>query len=196
VIQWGKKLTTCKGGGEIMSPKVKKDASPHDELVQAVRTKLEGAGLEVKKPNEPIEWPGELKKLWPTPDILIENAKSGTEFIFIIEYDENNDPGRSITKYWPYIDKYNSTRRIIYIGVWKWKKDGAYGEGFFKSAIFIGEKFIKLYPSFNCHFIRRSKEERSTEVQDIACKIQEIVQAYSSATGALGLLDIPFVLCL
>ena len=166
--------------------------SHHEELVQAVRTNLEDPGLEVKggPPDVPIEWPGELQKeFWPRADILIVNAKSGTQFI--IESDEDSDPGRNISKYWPYIDKYNSIRRIIYIGVWKGGQ--TYGEGYFKSAIFIGEKFTKLYPSFSCHFIGRSQK---TTVQEIACRIQEIVQAYTSATGALGLLDIPFVLCL
>jgi hypothetical protein len=153
-----------------MSPKVR-DAFLN-ALVQDVRLNLKVAGLEVKGPNVPIERPGELqKKFWPKADILIVNAKSGTEFI--IEYDENSDAGRSITKYWPYIDKYNS-KQIIYIGVWKWKRGGAFGEGFFKLARFIGEeKFTKLYPSFSCRFIER----RTETVQEIACKIQEIVQA-------------------
>ena len=152
-----------------MSPK-KKDAFLREELVPAVRANLAGvAGLEVKEPDEPIEWPGESQQLWPIADIKIINAKSGTEFI--IESDDGGDAGRSITKYWPYIDKYNS-KRIIYIGVWK--SSPTYGEGYFKLAQFIGEKFMKLYPSFSCRFIRRSTE---TTVQEIACRIQEIVQA-------------------
>jgi len=162
-----------------MSPKTI-DAFLKD-LVKAVRTNLEdagliAAGLEVKGPNVPIERPGELqKKFWPKADILIVNAKSGTEFI--IEYDENSDAGRSITKYWPYIDKYNdkyNSKQIIYIGVWK--RGQTYGESYFKLARFIGEeKFTKLYPStlFTCHFFERSTET----VQEIACMIQEIVQA-------------------
>lgn len=148
-----------------MSPEVR-DAFL-SALVQDVRTNLKGADLEVLGPNKPIEWPGESRKLWPIADIIV-NAKSGTQFI--IESDGGGDAGRSITKYWPYIDKYNS-RRIIYIGVWK--SGQTCGEGYFKLASFIGEKFTKLYPLFSYRFIERSTET----VQEIACKIQEIVQA-------------------
>jgi len=144
-----------------------RDAFLHG-LVQAVRPQLETTGLEVIGPDVAIEWPGELRQLWPKADILMSAAKSGTQFI--IEYDEDSDAGRSIIKYWPYIDKYKSIR-IIYIGIWK--SGQTYGEGFFKLALFIGEEFSKLYPSFSCHFIRRSTET----VEEIARKIQEIVQA-------------------
>lgn len=60
-----------------------------------------------------IEIEGQPGNLWPQADILI--SMPGRRFI--IEYDEDSDPGRSLVKYWPVLDE--SNHAITIIEVWK-----------------------------------------------------------------------------
>jgi hypothetical protein len=88
---------------------------------------------------------------------------------FIIEYDEDSDPGRSLTKYWPYIDSVSDIPLTV---IEIWRRGPTIGLGFAELAKWMGKKLEQLYPSLRYEFIERMDEE----AQAIAQKIAEIVE--------------------
>ncbi|MBN1176233.1 MAG: hypothetical protein JXA51_00990 [Dehalococcoidales bacterium] len=88
--------------------------------------------------------------LWPQADILI--SMPGRRFI--IEYDEDSDPGRSLVKYWPVLD--DSRYAITIIEVWKGGQ--TVGRGYATLAKWMGTRLMKLYPGTIYEFIERTDE--------------------------------------
>ena len=114
-----------------------------------------------------IEWNNQPRSLWPKADLLIKKP----ERWFVIEYDEDSDPGRSLIKYWPYIDSARGTPLTV-IGIWE--SGSTIGLGFAKLARWMGERLMKLHSAslFHYEFIERKDETP----QAIAQKIVQIVQ--------------------
>ena len=117
-----------------------------------------------------IEWEGQPKYYWPEADIVI--SLPGRQFI--IEYDEDNDPGRSLTKYWPILDESGHISLTI---IEVWKKGPAIGQGYATLAKWMGERLMKFYPGCIFEFIERKDE--SAEV--ITDRIARIVLGKSSS---------------
>ena len=61
-----------------------------------------------------MEWAGHPRNTWPEADLVFERQ----ERRFIVEYDEDSDPGRSLVKYWPILHKESKVPLTI-IEVWK-----------------------------------------------------------------------------
>lgn len=113
-----------------------------------------------------IEWSSYSRNLWPEADLLIETPGRR----FIIEYDEDSDPGRSIIKYWPIIhDRKGDNISIIEI----WKRGSTIGRGYAELAKWIGQRMMELYPSFTYIFIEKTEETAKV----IAMEIEKIVEA-------------------
>jgi len=112
-----------------------------------------------------IEWSSYSQNLWPEADLLIETPGRR----FIIEYDEDSDPGRSIIKYWPTIhDRKGDNISIIEI----WRRGSTIGQGYAELAKWIGQRMMELYPGFAYMFIERADET----VKVIAGEIAKIVE--------------------
>ena len=118
-----------------------------------------------------IPWYNQPRNLWPKADLLIEKPA----LWFIIEYDEDSDPGRSLTKYWPRIDLAGGIPLTI---IEIWKRGSTIGLGFAELAKWMGRKLEELYPSFRYEFIERTDEE----AQAIAQKIAKIVEQPETLT--------------
>jgi hypothetical protein len=110
-----------------------------------------------------IEVEGQPGNLWPQADIVI--SMPGRRFI--IEYDEDSDPGRNLVKYWPVLDESHYTVTIIEI----WKGGKTVGRSFTTLAKWMGTKLMKLYPGTIYEFIERADE--STE--EIANRIAKMI---------------------
>ncbi|MDD5701753.1 MAG: hypothetical protein PHU23_06835 [Dehalococcoidales bacterium] len=99
-----------------------------------------------------IEWTEHPKSIWPEADILIETKNHR----YIVEYDEDCDPVRSITKYWPILDVKGKVP-ITLVGIWR--KGQTTGKSFGELAQWIGAKLTELYsPNFNYWFVERKNE--------------------------------------
>ena len=85
-----------------------------------LRTML--SDLKTEYPQWPIEdhfklqWPGQPYDTWPEADIVIDMPGRR----FVINYDEDSDPGRSLAKYWPILNELEHVSLTI-IQVWKIK---------------------------------------------------------------------------
>jgi len=113
-----------------------------------------------------VEWIDHPKNLWPESDIIIDIPKGR----FIVEYDEDSDPGRSIIKYWPIIhDRKDGNISIIEI----WKRGPTIGRGYAELAKWIGQRMMELYPGFTYIFIEKTEETAKV----IAMEIEKIVEA-------------------
>jgi len=97
-----------------------------------------------------IEIEGQTGNLWPQADILI--SMPGRRFI--IKYDEDSDPGRSLVKYWPVLDESNHAITIIEV----WKGGKTVGRGFATLAKWMGTRLMQLYPGTIYEFIERTDE--------------------------------------
>lgn len=132
--------------------------------------------LEVKH-HQKVEWPSELNTLfWPQADIWITNKKLKTTFI--IEHDEDSDPGRSLVKYWPYLDKHKRQKPEIVVIIGLWRRGATFGEGYSKLAKFMGEKLEKLYPFFRYTFMEHrseTAEESAHEIVKIMDDVKELI---------------------
>ena len=129
----------------------------------------------IKGPNEPIEWPGQPKNLWPKADVIVDLP----DIQVIIETDEDSDPCRSIIKYWPYLEKY-AGRKIMLIEIWK--RGSTIGKGFFELAQFIGKKFEKTFPEFSY----LPKERHAESPQQMARWVLTILQALKKRKSETG----------
>lgn len=112
-----------------------------------------------------IPWSNKPRSLWPKADLLVAKP----ERWFIVEYDEDSDPGRSLTKYWPYIaSSEGAPLTVIEI----WRRGPTIGYGFAELAKWMGKQLEELYPLFHYEFIDRAHET----AQVIAQKIVRIVE--------------------
>jgi len=64
--------------------------------------------------HQKIEWLVHPRNMWPEADVVIDIRGRR----FIVEYDEDSDPGRSLVKYWPILHQASKTPLTI-IEVWK-----------------------------------------------------------------------------
>lgn len=113
-----------------------------------------------------IKWRGQPKKMWPEADLVIDVPARR----FIIEYDEDSDPGRTIIKYWPILYQTNQVPLTI---IQIWKRGPKTGQGYATLAKWMGARLMELYPTFIYESIER-KDETSRK---IVKKIAEIVEA-------------------
>jgi hypothetical protein len=98
-----------------------------------------------------IEWAGQPRNIWPEADIVINTPGRR----FIVEYDEDSDPGRSLIKYWPVLHESNQAAFTI---IQVWKKGQTVGQGFAKLAEWMGIRLMRLYPGTIYEFIERTNE--------------------------------------
>ena len=110
-----------------------------------------------------FEWAGQPKTMWPEADLLITMPSRR----FVIEYDEDSDPGRSLTKYWPMLHV-TSKPRLTIIEIWK--SGLTIGKGYAELAEWMGARLMELYPLFVYKFIERSHEP-SEEMAERVAKI-------------------------
>jgi hypothetical protein len=126
------------------------------------------------KPHFRIEWQ-HPKSEWPGPeaDILIDTPSRR----FIIEDDNDCDPGRSIIKYWPILDA-DTKISLTIIGIWE--RGHTTGEGYGKLAEWVGTKLMELYsPRFVYRFIERKDES----AKSITEKVAQIITSYLGNNG-------------
>jgi len=111
-----------------------------------------------------IEWKGQPRDIWPEADIVI--SMPGRRFI--VEYNEDGDPGRSLIKYWPVLeDLVEGSLTIIEVC----KNGQTIGQGYSTLATWLGEKMMELYPGTIYKYI-----ERTNEPSDYICeKIAQVI---------------------
>ena len=97
-----------------------------------------------------IEWSSQPRSLWPEADIVIDTGVRR----FIVEYDEDSDPSRSLIKYWPIIEREGGLLTII--GVWK--RGSTVGRGYAELAKWVGTRLREMYPKFDYKFLERDDE--------------------------------------
>lgn len=112
-----------------------------------------------------INWNGQLRNVWPEADILINMGSR----LFIIEYDEDSDPGRSLIKYWPIIHQKEGLLTIIEV----WKRGRTIGTGYAVLAKWMGTRLKETYPMFEYKFLERDEETS----RSIARTITETIDA-------------------
>jgi hypothetical protein len=113
-----------------------------------------------------IEWMGQPKNMWPEADLLIDTATRR----FIVEYDEDSDPSRSLTKYWPIVHQTNQVPLTV---IEVWKRGPTIGRGYAEVTKWMAARLMELYPTFVYEFIERKDE--TTRI--IAKRIARIVEA-------------------
>jgi len=118
-----------------------------------------------------VEWIGQPKNIWPEADIIIDTGQRR----FIVEYDENSDPGRSLTKYWPILH-YASKVPVTLIQIWK--RGRAIGLGYAEVVRWIAARLMELYPDFLYEFIERTNEPARL----VAKMVAQIIE--TSRTGS------------
>lgn len=112
-----------------------------------------------------IAWRSQPEIIWPQADLLIPERR------VIVECDENSDPGRSLTKYWPLIDLGRGGHLTV---IEVWKRGPTFGFGFAEIAKWMGRKLMRLYPSFRYEFIERRDETADTIAKQIAQIVKQI----------------------
>ena len=113
-----------------------------------------------------IQWVGQPKNMWPEADLLIEVPGRR----FIVEYDEDTDPGRRLIKHWPVIHQNRETPLTI---VEVWRRGPTIGPSYADLAKWMGARLKELYPTFVYEFIERKDETAKT----IAKKVAQIIEA-------------------
>lgn len=119
-----------------------------------------------------IEWINQPKNLWPESDIIIDTHTGR----FIVEYDEDSDPGRSLIKYWPIIHE-NQKSPLTLIEIWS--RGPTIGKGYAELAKWVGEKIMELYPMFVYRFVERTDKTAKVIAQEVA----KIVEAGKTRNG-------------
>ena len=119
-----------------------------------------------------IEIAGQPGTLWPQADIVINMPGR----YFIIEYDEDSDPGRSLVKYWPVLEDLNRAITIIEV----WKSGKTVGKSFATLAKWMGMRLMQLYPGTIYEFIERTDESAEQITERIALMILGREKYYSS----------------
>lgn len=111
-----------------------------------------------------IKWEGQPRNIWPVADIVI--SMPGRQFI--VEYDEDTDPGRNLVKYWPVIHESNQASLTI---IEIWRKGPTIGRGYATLSKWMGTRLMKLYPGTIYEFIERTDEP----AEYITYKIAQII---------------------
>lgn len=120
-----------------------------------------------------MEWAGHPRNAWPEADVVIEMQGHR----FIVEYDEDSDPGRSLVKYWPILHQASKAPLTI---IEVWKRGSTVGQSQAELAKWMGTRFEQLHPSFAYKFIERKDETASTIAQMIA----KVVEAQTAAASS------------
>lgn len=116
-----------------------------------------------------IEWSGQPRSLWPEADIVIDTGARR----FIVEYDEDSDPSRSLIKYWPIIERGGGFLTIIEV----WKRGPTIGRGYAELAKWVGARLRGMYPKFDYKFLERSDEASRPMAKAITQLIKASLQA-------------------
>ena len=114
------------------------------------------------------EWSGHPRALWPEADIVIDTANRR----FIIEYDEDSDPGRSLIKYWPVIEQAKVPLTIVQV----WKRGSTIGRGYAELARWIGARLKGMHPTFGYAFIERNDETSRSMARTLTQYIKSSLQ--------------------
>lgn len=115
------------------------------------------SGLKTRCPQWPIEdhfkiqWLGQPHNTWPEADIVIDIPGRR----FVIDYDEDGNPGNNLTKYWPILHD-PKTVPLTIIQIWKRRKETC--ESFARLTIWMGMRLMKIYPGTIHEFIERNSE--------------------------------------
>lgn len=118
------------------------------------------------KDHTKLEWLGQPRNMWPEADLFLN--VSGRKFI--VEYDEDSDPGRSVVKYWPILQQSGEVPVTI---IEVWKRGPTIGQGYATLAKWMGVRLMELYPTFTYEFIERTGETAAT----IADKVGRIIES-------------------
>ncbi len=111
-----------------------------------------------------VQCMGQPKNIWPEADIVINMP--GRQFI--VEYDEDCDPGRNLVKYWPILN-HNKRASLTIIEVWKGGRLIACG--FPMIAKWVNARLEELCPGTIYEFIERTDEPAKL----IANKVVQII---------------------
>ena len=83
------------------------------KLAKALHFSFQEARDPIIKRLDPLEysfpWPGQNKLIWPRADV---SGLLCAGEVFIVEIDDQNDPVRSVVKYWPLLDAMESGDEI------------------------------------------------------------------------------------
>lgn len=109
-----------------------------------------------------VEWKGQPKSHWPEADIFVDTPTRQ----FIIEYDDDSDPGRSLIKYWPVLQASGDKTPFTIIEVWR--RGSTIGGGYAGLAKWIGARLMELYPPFVYEFIERRDESAKAIAEKLA----------------------------
>lgn len=134
-------------------------------------------GIELEMPNNKlIPWPGEEQQYWPKADICGFLKSSGK--FFIIEIDDQADPGRSVVKYWPLLHAMSEEsfkhEPILFLEISS--RNGTLGDGYQKLAQFIGERFEELFKDKGVFEYEYMLLDRSKSAEKVAEDILEFLK--------------------
>ena len=119
-----------------------------------------------------IEWAGQPSNIWPEADIIIDIPGRR----FIIDYDEDNDPGRNLIKYWPILhEQDNISLTIIQV----WKRGKSTDDDVPLLTRWMGARLMKLYPGNIYELIERTYEPAEV----ITKKISQIILGREPFSG-------------
>lgn len=122
-----------------------------------------------------VVWPGRSRQVWPQADI---SGKLASGEIFIVEIDDQADPGRSFAKYWPVLyavsrgEHEHPPIRFFEIS----SPDSICGIGYELLAQFIGERFQEMYPGmFSYGYTSLKGKDAKVLAQEILAFLKESV---------------------
>jgi hypothetical protein len=111
-----------------------------------------------------IEWKGNTRNMWPEADLVINMPGRR----FIVEYDEEGYPGRSLLKYWYVLTQ---TKRVSFTIIEVCKRGQSIDHDIATFIEWIGAKLMKLNPGTIHEFIEMTDEPAEL----IASKIVQII---------------------
>ena len=112
-----------------------------------------------------IEWGGQPRSIWPEADILVHAGGRR----FIIEYDEDSDPGRSLVKYWPVMQQGKGPLTIIEV----WERGSTVGQGYAELAKWMAARLMEMYPTFDYKFVQRIDETSRSMAKTLTLIIKD-----------------------
>ena len=108
-----------------------------------------------------IECRSQPRNVWPEADIVIVLPTAQ----FIVEYDEDSNPGWSLVKYWPIIAQ---NGRVPLTIVEIWKRGLRIGWSYAELAKWMGTRLMELYPTFVYKFMERTEERARIIAKEVA----------------------------
>ena len=169
------KLRTSRSGGK--STQI--NSEMHDRLV-ALKAQSSSPISDVFPLNTSLEWEGSAPNLWPAPDAC-GWLRPGE--LFIVEIDDQADPGRSIVKYWPLLKRVArgdyEVQRIVYLAISS--PNATFGAGYEALADFCGAEFSKLFGS-RFAFLKTTLRGPSGAVLDAARLVETAVEYFRTAS--------------